>query len=35
MEIAITLFLGIWLSTAAILSYAALKKDYKDKENKK
>lgn len=29
MEIAITVFIGIWLSVAAILGYIQIKKDFK------
>ena len=30
MEIAIVLFLGVWLSISGILGYIALKKDFKN-----
>ena len=34
MEIAIVIFIGVWLSAAGVLGYFALRKDFKDHINK-
>lgn len=35
MEIAIVIFIGVWLSAAGVLGYLALRRDFKDYIEKK
>lgn len=35
MEVAICIFLGVWLSAAAVLGYIQLKKDFKNESGEK
>lgn len=35
MEIVITIFIGVWLSAAAVLAYLQLKKDFKEERTEK
>ncbi len=34
MELLIVLFIGLWLTAASVLSYAQIKKDFKDEMEK-